>query len=66
MKSDASSSEGELRWESSQRMDDDSSLGTCSLGIKNVREGWEMSDKRKIFKEGEGDCSLRMESGARR
>ena len=66
MKSDASSLEEEVRQESSQRMDGDSSMGTYSLGIKNVREGWKMSDKRKIFKRGKGDCSLRMESGARR
>ena len=37
-----------------RRMDDDSSLGTYSLGIKNVRERWKMSDKRRIFKERKG------------
>ena len=54
MKSDASSSGGEVRRKSSQRMDDDSSLGTYSLVIKNVRERWKMSDKRRIFKESRG------------
>ena len=47
MKSDASSSGGEVRRKPSRRMDDDSSLGTYSLGIKNVRERWEMSDKEE-------------------
>jgi hypothetical protein len=46
-------------------MDDDSSLGTYSLGTKNVREGWKMT-KRRIFKERKGDYSIRMESGVRR
>ena len=47
MESDAGSSGGEVRRKSSQRMDDDSSLGTYSLSIKNVREGWKMLDKEE-------------------
>ena len=66
MKSDASSSGGEVRRKSSQRMDDDGSLGTYSLGIKNVRERWKMSDKEEDLQGKEGDYSLRMESGVRR
>ena len=47
MESDAGSSGGEVRRKSSQRMDDDSSLGTYSLSVKNVREGWKMLDKEE-------------------
>ena len=47
MKSDASSSRVAVGRKSSQRTDDDSSLGTYLLGIKNVRERWKMSDKEE-------------------